>query len=87
MGYHLMLVGATVTGNSTAEIINDTGKLRGRHRRGWLSWWRTRLQRELDTIAEDMTVADLEDLRRWLRWPECERAYTPPPRRIVVLPR
>ena len=27
MGYQLMLVGARVPGNATAEIINDTGKL------------------------------------------------------------
>lgn len=59
---------------------------RGRHRRAWLlSWWWPRL--DLDALVGEVTAQDLEALRRWLRSPVRERAYIPPPRRIVVLPR
>jgi hypothetical protein len=57
----------------------DQDKQRGRHRRARLSWWWP----QLPPPDPGMTIT-LEDLQRWLA---PERAYTPRPRHIVVLPR
>jgi hypothetical protein len=56
----------------------DQNQSRGQHRCARPRWWSLRL--ELDTIGT-VTVADLQ------RWLAPGPAYTPQPRRIVVLPR